>query len=242
MALVRDVPLPKLERTMRVLDEFYSTYWNGLDVSIYFGDILVDEAVQLYYAVTEQVRPLFSYHRRVADKILHGVRIVQGQFTINYKTPNYIGQILNKLQEERIGITTSSSVGTELSSPDTTTVTAIERDLTLNDLIVGKSAGAARKKKLQDHKEQLWKTLWGSKKDQEIIQSRDWKSYYPVPCNIAIKYGQPEDYTAKGGALPRLGTVEYLVECHIGAPTKTLDDTGKNTLEVYNFIAKDLIQ
>lgn len=242
MALVRDVPLPTFDHTIRVVDEFYSNYWNGLDLGIYFGDILVDEAVQLYYAVGEQVRPVYGYHSYVANKILHGVRLVQGQFTVNFKTPNYIGQILNQLQEERQSRFGAPGADTSVPSPEETSVAAIKRDLTLEALVVGESTGADKKKKLQAWKESLWKTLWGEIETPPATSSRRWKPYFPVPCNIAIKYDQPEDYTAKGGALPRPGTVEYLVECHISPPTKTLDDSGKNTLEVYNFIAVDLIQ
>jgi hypothetical protein len=55
--------------------------------------------------------------------------------------------------------------------------------------------------------------------------------------DIVIKYGQPDDYQ---GARPGWGTIEVIRDCNITGMSKAVDDTGRNVLESYTFLARTL--
>jgi hypothetical protein len=87
-------------RSWKTTDQFFSTYWGGLDARIYANDVLMDEILVLQYTVQEAVMPLFSYADYTFGSVMHGARRVQGSFTINYKRESYLFELLRTLAHE----------------------------------------------------------------------------------------------------------------------------------------------
>lgn len=83
----------------KIVDKFDSTYWSGLDVQIYFNNILINEAIQISYVVNEQVRAYYGYSSYVPDRFHHGARVVQGEMTINFKRDGYIFSLLKLIAD-----------------------------------------------------------------------------------------------------------------------------------------------
>lgn len=88
---------PHTHEHWKVVDQFDSTYWSGLDVQIYANNVLIDEAIQLSYSISEQVRPYYGYASYVADRIYHGARIIQGELSLNFKRDAYLFSLINFL-------------------------------------------------------------------------------------------------------------------------------------------------
>ena len=87
----------------KILDQFDSTYWSGLDMRLYVhhpeaGSLLVDELVQLNFQALEQVVPYYAYNSYIPDRMIHGSRIIQGEITVNYKKDSYPFAILQFLK------------------------------------------------------------------------------------------------------------------------------------------------
>ena len=76
---------------------FPEEYFSGADLSIYFGDVWVDELISLQFTLLEQVRPVYGYASRTWDWIARGNRIVAGQFKIAFKEAGYLTTILSHL-------------------------------------------------------------------------------------------------------------------------------------------------
>lgn len=76
---------------------FPSHYFTGADVSIYFGDVFVDEIVDLEFALQEPVLPLKGYASHTFHRVARGARTIQGSFTINFKSNAYLYMILDHL-------------------------------------------------------------------------------------------------------------------------------------------------
>jgi hypothetical protein len=74
--------------------EYDFDYFSGSQLSIYIGDILVDEVVRLGYNFQHDKIPIFGYASDEADTIAWGKKIVQGEFAINYKEEAYLQIIL----------------------------------------------------------------------------------------------------------------------------------------------------
>lgn len=87
-------------QSWKTTDQFFSTYWGGLDARIFANDVLLDEILVLQYTIQEAVMPLFSYADYTFRSVMHGARRVQGSFTINYKRESYLFELLRTLKKE----------------------------------------------------------------------------------------------------------------------------------------------
>lgn len=81
----------------KTLNEYFRTYWSGLDSRIYLGDQLLDEVIELQWTLQEAVMPLYGYHSYVFDSALHGARRVQGAFRINFTQNGYLFDLIRKI-------------------------------------------------------------------------------------------------------------------------------------------------
>jgi hypothetical protein len=77
---------------------FTQDYFAGSNVSIYFDRIWVDEVQTLSFMLQENVQPIYGYASYTADAFAKGNRIVQGQFSINFKEAYYLKAIMNSLE------------------------------------------------------------------------------------------------------------------------------------------------
>ena len=71
-----------------------SDYFSGADVHLYLGDIWVDEITSFQFTIQEQVFPIYGYHSYTVDHYARGKRIIQGQFSINFKSTGYLKEII----------------------------------------------------------------------------------------------------------------------------------------------------
>ena len=78
---------------------FNKRYYSQCDAEIYFGDIFVDDIIDLSYQISQNTQPLTGYNSYVYDEIAQGSRMVQGMFTINFTSPSYLSKVLASLQD-----------------------------------------------------------------------------------------------------------------------------------------------
>lgn len=71
-------------------------YFSGSQVSIYVGDVWVDEITSFSYSVTQQKSPVYGYASQLVDVIAPGQVLVEGNFTINYKEQGYLWGVLSR--------------------------------------------------------------------------------------------------------------------------------------------------
>lgn len=76
---------------------FPEDYFSGADVTIYFGDIFVDDITGLEFTLQERVLPVYGYNSYTYDSVARGQRLIQGSFTIAFREAGYIYQILEHL-------------------------------------------------------------------------------------------------------------------------------------------------
>lgn len=86
----------------KIVDSFNSAYWSGLDSQIYANNILLDEAIQVSYMVSEQIRPYYGYSSYTPNRIHHGARIIQGEITMNFKRDGQLFALLNLLRTNTV--------------------------------------------------------------------------------------------------------------------------------------------
>jgi hypothetical protein len=273
-----------------IVNEFDSSYYSGLDVSVYFNQIFVDECIQIQFSEMEQVRPIYGYADYTYRHVVHGTRIVQGTFTINFKDAGYIPKMLDMLsRKEQVDselvafaaqqaknaqnntsetmpyrMAASSYLQSQSGSPKTPTGKewpperlALSRDLSLEDIVNNQAEfDPMRYAYMMDAlKQQHWGAQTANKDSEKVteIQTGLARAKYQVPqtptslgFDTVIKYGRPEEPYGerkvgdKNIPRPGWGTIEVLEGCHITGYSKSIDDTGRNILEVYNFIARNV--
>ncbi len=74
-------------------------YFSGSQVAIYIGDILIDEVTSISYQISQNKVPLYGYSDQYYRAVSKGQKIVQGQFTINFKEAGYLWLVLDTYQK-----------------------------------------------------------------------------------------------------------------------------------------------
>ena len=80
----------------------YKRYYSQIDANVWFGDKLVSDIQNIAYNLAQHDMPIFGYNSYIYDEIAIGNRIVQGAFTINFTSPRYIEDIIEKYKTASI--------------------------------------------------------------------------------------------------------------------------------------------
>lgn len=255
-----------------MVNDFRSRYYSGLDISVYFGDVFIDEIVQLQYQEMEQTRPMFGYADYTFRDVIHGSRIVQGSFAINFKDAGYIPTLLMMLKEgaDESAVDTIAHLQARYANnaPDQQARTdlqylndqltwsseriALSKDVTLEDIVNVRNGVSYNPNAYSALMDNLKRNGWGEEAVGTTANlaervagagERNTPKYSiaggaeGLGFDIVIKYGQPEDYQ---DSRPGWGTIEVIKDCHITGVSKAIDDTGRNVLESYTFLARTL--
>ncbi len=232
------------------VDEFHSTYWSGINISIFFNDYFIDDIVNLQYQVQEQVYPIYAYGDYKYRHVARGSRIIQGSFTMNFKRSFYMQLILQKIKEDQYkslypNKTEEGGRYNKLISPKT-----------VEDVL-----GASKQKGTGFDYEILNKIasdninkFWGSQEEEKSAYTETNTPAYQGPLEgftIYVKYGD-SDYDSSSDLAQMssqglvqdtitVGTIESLQDVHLTGEGRTVDDSGKNILAMYSFTASSLV-
>ena len=71
-------------------------YFSGNQVSIYIGDVWVDEITSISYHVQQNKAPIYGYASQLFDDTAAGQVLVRGSFSINFKEQGYLWAVLRR--------------------------------------------------------------------------------------------------------------------------------------------------
>ena len=74
-------------------------YFSGAQVSLYIGDVWIDEVTSLSIALQEPREPLYGYADKRFRDMSEGQIIVHGQFSINFKEAGYLFVVLDRFHK-----------------------------------------------------------------------------------------------------------------------------------------------
>lgn len=77
-------------------------YFSGAQVSLYIGDVWVDEVTTLSYGYQQSRTPIYGYSSVLFDDVSEGHILVTGQFTINFKEAGYLWLILDRFRSHKL--------------------------------------------------------------------------------------------------------------------------------------------
>lgn len=227
----------------------YSTYYSGMCARIYFGDLWIDEIVEIEWSLQENVAPIFGYASYTWDKVARGNRFVTGSFVINYKEVGYLQTVLNSLSSEM----TDESEWFSLTEFDGSKEVKAHKNLSVEQVI----------ENFDDLANDFEDALWGKESDSSgLVDSRRTDTFFygdhsntkntPMKehgYNILITYGNADlgagskSCAPKGSELYGSGvsdTAQTLVGVQLTGVSQRIDPSGNPIQEVYTFIAKDI--
>lgn len=244
--------------TFNIIDSFDSSYWSGLDVGIYIEDIYVAEAVNLQFQLVENRVPYFGYASYTWHHAAPGTRMVQGSFTINFLASAYIPALLDALGKSDLIPSQKQNI--------TKVQQAYKGNTTLEEFIAqtkskGKSNPAAFKALADAYDYALWGEDPVEGADQ-FPQDGPLLSADKLPkgFDIYLRYGEPLKSigqqvlgadpktwnnvnlkpVTRADNTPGIGTARKISGAYLTGFGQGIDDSGRNIMETYQFIARDI--
>lgn len=253
--------LPKAISQPTQARAFEDRYYSGIDVSVYFGPTLIEEAVSIQWQLVENVLPLYGYHRYTFQKVARGTRVVQGTFTLNFQNPTYIDEVIATAINGDPESVLAKQQGLLKTVPAQTYRPASFYGF---EEVANSSSGNSTAKALKD-------AYWG-----QITSSVDNNSSSTITINrprftgsparsfintmkeadagfpITIKFDKKEldfveiDYIVKnmGQTLPKEKKevpIQTLTNVHITNMSESIDDSGQAVVNVFSFIGSDVV-
>lgn len=219
----------------------YASYYSGTDIRIYFGDMWIDEIVEIEWALQEQVAPIFGYSSYTWDKVARGNRVVTGSFSINFKEAGYLQTVLNSLSSQETDgdwFNLKEYQGTEQKNGS---ITNLRKNVPVESVIAN----------FQELADDYESALWGTSSDSaDLVNSRKKDSFfYGIKengsnkalknhgFNILLTYGMYKDSARSNTGFQ---TAQTIVDVQLTGVSSTVDPSGNPISEVYTFIAKDI--
>ena len=69
-------------------------YYSSMDAEVYFGNEYVEDIYEIDWEIEQKNAPLFGYNSYTYDEVARGSRLIHGNFSINFTSPNYLFSIL----------------------------------------------------------------------------------------------------------------------------------------------------
>lgn len=250
----------------KIVDKFDSTYWSGQDVQIYANNIRLDEAIQVNYVISEQIRPYYSYDSYVANRIHHGARIIQGEISMNFKRDGYLFSLINLLRTQdqsniwlpHNSITTDGSTenvpikynntpfGPTLweqikgdLSPDMANTLANMAKESNETIVNSRESSVQTRGGLFETKLQGFdiNIVFGANLDS--AQTLRIKNDHSYDVEAADAYYQQSEVSEAAGVIASTGI--KLIGVSIAGLARALNDDGRPIIETYSFQARDIV-
>lgn len=203
---------------------FSSEYFTGCDVTLYFGNIWVDEINAITFSVQENILPIFGYNSYTFDALATGNRIVTGSFRVNFTESKYIYSIAEKLANQQIPLFIKSNISREQ-------VVVEKQKFNINKRMVSFDEYC-------DYQESLY---WKDK--NKILKQGNSNIYANKGFDILIVYG---DRTVSSKSIHNLyfkkdSSIIILKDVHIYSVQRVADTSDNPLMEEYQFVARDIL-
>jgi len=225
-------------------------YFSGSQISIYIGDILVDDIAHIQYSVSQGKKPVYSYASQYFATLAPGIILVEGTFVVPFKEADYLLEVLARFQETMRPIEKDTRY---LFTPKGSQVVAqqnIER--LLQETKNGKNTDkfklirdlAVQSDKVfegiaEAFQDSLWKTqgtddqwLSGNASSHNVKRETYRRADQYPPFDIWILYGDVANKAANT-------TIKKIIDVEIVGQGQTVELDGI-VFEQYRFLAKNL--
>jgi hypothetical protein len=219
---------------------FSQDYFSGADVHLYFGDIFVDEIVNIAWALQEEVMPIYGYNSYTFDAVARGKRVIQGTFAMNFTSVGYLQEII--ANANAIFYAIEEGKKKDLIKPQ------YYKNMNLSEVL--QKLGKNSFEQIADEYE---KAIWGTADDKNGMylgySNQPYFQQDQLGFDIRLQYGAVSEATGyvdgrfyqKFNEQPPNMTVDVINGVQLTGMSKTMgtDSAGAPILEQYSFLARD---
>lgn len=80
--------------------QYLKRYYSSIDAQIYFGNYYVEDVSDIQWTVQQKNLPIYGFNSYTFDEIAIGSRIINGQFSIRFTSPNYLFRLLASAEKQ----------------------------------------------------------------------------------------------------------------------------------------------
>lgn len=224
------------------------SYYSGSQITVWFGDILIDDIVSIQWVRSQSKRPIYGYASQQFDAVANGTVMIQGNFSINFRQSGYLSIVLFEIKKIYSEVSNTESwpvirsiIGQHLkngtfgpqtsqeiidigNSPDFLSLAKGYESIIWGDdtLITGSMSPS-------DEDESYIKTT-----PADTRQARD----IPDGFNILITYGDTSGNSSRTINDYAQSTTKAINGVHIIGDGQVIQTGGQNIIEQYDFIAR----
>ncbi|RKZ07404.1 hypothetical protein DRQ25_11655 [Candidatus Fermentibacteria bacterium] len=224
------------------------SYYSGSQISIWFGDIWVEDVTQISFQYNQEKRPIYGYASQYFDAVAKGQVLIQGNFVVNFREKGYLSYIIANLPklEQSLDTTQSGQDYNEKLKVVRGMVTTHLRNGTFGPGTFTEIEELAKKDNFWEQAELYENVIWGDgledKETPKYIATPDVLQHddFPRGFNILITYGNlgaKETYTLQDMTT---STTKALNGVHLLGSSQVIRATGEPVQEAYSFMAKGM--
>lgn len=224
-------------------------YFSGSQISVYIGDVLVDDIATIQYHVSQRKRPIYGYASQYFHKVASGQVLVEGTFSIPFKESDYL--LLALARYSKFMTPVGHGERTEKNNPvlreNIERIIQDDRVRTDDRFKLYRDLSALSDDKFENIAENFEDILWAkdithnadefTTPNASHVSPEDYDQYrradqYP-PFSIYILYGDVSNPAANH-------TIKKIFNCHIIGQGQVIAVGGEPVLEQYSFIARNV--
>ena len=216
-------------------------YYSSIDADIYFGEIYIDEIVNIQFVVQQNAMPLYGYNSFVFDDMALGNRIVSGSFVINFTAPRYLFALLDELSSlegsartEPLLVNWAKKMGVEVTWDPEAQEIIIENERFKVGEIPGTRFDSEASLHYVENEERLLQAIG---RGGVAEHRRSWANgpLWRKTFDIDIAYGVRSNGERRPKAKDMIIKDVYIVSC-----AQQFDINGEPIYEQYQFVGRDI--
>lgn len=217
-------------------------YYSGSQITVWFGDILVDDISAIQWSRSQNKKPIYGYASQQFDSVAKGTVIIQGSFVTNFRQSGYLSMVMDRIKSiygnnanPQFWPEIKRVIGQHLKNGTFGPVTAQE----IQDL--GNSSDFLTLCKAYED------TIWGGGIPGDDGQPQtvrygpaDVQQHNDLPdgFTVLITYGNTYGNEARTLNDYMQSTTKSLVGVHLVGESQSIQVGGQPVLEQYDFIAR----
>ena len=223
----------------------YSTtfsYYSGSQITVWFGNILIDDINSIQWARTQNKMPIYGYASQNFDAIANGAVLIQGQFTINFRQQNYMSYIMKSIKDLYQNYNTQQNQDPAVWSTVQNLISQHLKNGTFGPQTAQDIQNLGNSPNFFQLADDYASAVWGSAATQgatispaDIEQAND----LPNGFTIQVAYGSQPSVDAQTTIQLMQSTTKTLTGVHILGSSQTIQVGGQPVQEQYSFIARD---
>ncbi len=226
-------------------------FYSGSQITVWFGNIFMDDINSIQWARTQNKRPIYGYASQEFDAVARGTVLIQGNFSINFRQVGYLTAVMEEIKDIYKDIT-GGLASEEKAKFNNESWPHIRRLIghhlrngtfgpTTSQQIkdIGDSADFLELAKIYED------TIWGEAsaidehgKQRKIAADISQSEIIPNGFNILVTYGNTSGSENQTLNSRLQSTTKALNGVHLTGESQAVQVGGQPVQEQYNFIAR----